>query len=57
MVLDNEEQRQIILHALVSQPMQGDYEGIVQYLAKYTHVVEAVKAATIGGADADKPTE
>ncbi|MGA2160049.1 MAG: hypothetical protein ABSG90_12665 [Dehalococcoidia bacterium] len=47
MVLDSEDQRGLILNALMSQPIQGDYQGIVEMLPKFTAVVEAVKTATI----------
>ena len=47
MIFDNEEQRQIILNALHSAPIQVDYLGIVQAMPKMIAVVEAVKEATI----------
>jgi hypothetical protein len=52
MILDSEEQRQVILQALITQPIHGDYQGIVEALPKYTTVVESVKAATVEGGDA-----
>ena len=56
MILDSEAQRQLILNALMSQPIQGDYQGIVQMLPQFTAVVEAVKAASVEGPDA-KPEQ
>lgn len=53
MILDNEEQRGIILNALMAQPIQGDFQGIVESLPRFIAVVDAVKAATIE--DRDKP--
>ena len=47
MILDNEEQREFIIKALLSLPIQGDYEGIMQMLPKFTAVIEAVKSATV----------
>jgi hypothetical protein len=47
MIFDNEEQRGMVLSALMSQPIQGDLAGIVAALPKYLAVVDAVKNATI----------
>jgi hypothetical protein len=48
MILDSEEQREIILQAMMEFPIQGDYAGITQQLPRYTAVVEAVKTAPLG---------
>jgi hypothetical protein len=53
MILDSEEQRGIILNALMSQPIQGDLQGIIETLPKFTAVVDAVKNATIEEAKKD----
>ena len=47
MILDSEAQRTVLLHALMSQPITGDYQGIVQMLPHFTAVVEAVTVATV----------
>ena len=47
MILDSEEQRTVLLHALMSQPIQGDYQGIAQMLPKFTAVVDSVTAAGV----------
>ena len=48
MILDNEEQRNLILNALVNVPIQGDYAGITNILPQFAQVIEAVKNALIG---------
>ena len=47
MKLDSEAQRTVLLNALMSQPITGDYQGIVQQLPLFTAVVEAVQAAAL----------
>lgn len=47
MILDSEAQRTVLLNALMSQPIQGDYQGIAQMLPQFTAVVEAVTAASV----------
>ena len=47
MILDNEEQRGIILNALVNVPIQGDFQGISAMLPKFAATIEAVKEAEI----------
>lgn len=47
MVLDNEEQRGMILEALRNVNIQGDYEGISRMLPKFTALIDAVKNAEI----------
>ena len=47
MILDSEDQRKIILNALMNVPIQGDYQGIVSMMPAFTGVVEAVKQAEV----------
>jgi hypothetical protein len=46
-IFDNEQQREIILNALMTMPIQGDYQGIAENLPKVAAVVEAVQKADI----------
>ena len=57
MKLDSDAQRTILLNALMSQPIQGDYQGIVQMLPQFTAVVEAVKAASVEVPDGQQPEQ
>ena len=47
MVLDSEEQRQILLTALLNVRIEGDYAGISQALPKFSATIEAVKQAGV----------
>ena len=47
MTLDSEEQRTMILNALLTVPIQADYAGMCESLPKMHATIEAVKAATI----------
>ena len=51
MILDSEDQREIILNALMTMPIQGDYQGIAENLPKVAAVVEAVQTAKVFGVD------
>ena len=57
MKLDSDAQRTVLLNALMSQPIQGDYQGIVQMLPQFTAVVEAVKAASVEVPDGQQPEQ
>ena len=47
MTLDNEDQRIMLLNALMSVPIQADYAGMCELFPKMQATVEAVKVATI----------
>jgi hypothetical protein len=47
MILDSEQQRGILLEALMNVPIQGTYQGIVETMPKFIALVEAVKTAVI----------
>lgn len=55
MIVDSEEQRRIILNALLSAPIQGDYVGISQEMPKITAIIEAVRSAKVEESDGGKP--
>lgn len=47
MTLDNEDQRAIILNALLNVPIQTVYQGLVEVFPRMQSTVEAVKAAMV----------
>ena len=47
MIFDNEDQRAIILQALLKVPIQADFEGLSDYFPKMQALVEAVKGAKV----------
>lgn len=55
MILDNEEQRQVILGAIETNTITGTYDQVKEIFPKIEAVVEAVKAAKIK--EKDGPTK
>jgi hypothetical protein len=51
MTLDSEEQRTVILQAILSTKIEGDLQGILEAMPKLTEVLDAVKAATVAAQD------
>lgn len=47
MTLDSEEQRGILLQALTSVQIQGDYKGLCELFPKMQATVEALKSAEV----------
>ena len=47
MTLDNEDQRMILMQALMNVTVQTDYKGLCELFPKMQATVEAVKSATI----------
>jgi len=47
MILDNEDQRSILVEIINAVPIQGDYSGVSALIPKLTALLDAVKTAGV----------